>query len=68
MSRRLSTDSSPVRRTGRMGASRRVESSGVRTLHLDCFSGIAGNMFLGALLDLGLKRKELEGDHRIEGI
>ncbi|TDJ19806.1 MAG: nickel pincer cofactor biosynthesis protein LarC [Deltaproteobacteria bacterium] len=62
MSRRLSTDSSPVRRTGRMGASRRVERSGVRTLHLDCFSGIAGNMFLGALLDLGLKRKELEGD------
>jgi uncharacterized protein (TIGR00299 family) protein len=33
-----------------------------RVLHLDCFSGIAGNMFLGALLDLGLPRAELEAD------
>ena len=33
-----------------------------RILHLDAFSGIAGNMFVGALLDLGLKRKELEQD------
>jgi hypothetical protein len=31
-------------------------------LHLDPFSGIAGNMFLGALLDLGLSRRELEAD------
>lgn len=31
-------------------------------LHLDCFSGIAGNMFLAALLDLGLPRDELEAD------
>jgi len=31
-------------------------------LHLDCFSGIAGNMFLGALLDAGLPRKQLEQD------
>jgi uncharacterized protein (TIGR00299 family) protein len=31
-------------------------------LHLDLFSGISGNMFLGALLDLGLSRKELDRD------
>lgn len=33
-----------------------------RVLHLDCFSGIAGNMFLGALLDLGLPQEQLEAD------
>jgi hypothetical protein len=48
MSRRSSTGSSPGR--------------GARLLHLDLFSGIAGNMFLGALLDLGLSRKALEAD------
>ena len=37
------------------------ESAG-RVLHLDAFSGIAGNMFLGALLDLGLPRRALEAD------
>ncbi len=31
-------------------------------LHLDTFSGIAGNMFLGALLDAGLSRRELAED------
>ncbi|MGH0037094.1 MAG: nickel pincer cofactor biosynthesis protein LarC [Myxococcota bacterium] len=31
-------------------------------LHLETFSGIAGNMFLGALLDLGLSRKALVDD------
>jgi uncharacterized protein (TIGR00299 family) protein len=35
---------------------------GSRVLHLDPFSGIAGNMFLGALLDLGLSRSELAED------
>jgi uncharacterized protein (TIGR00299 family) protein len=29
-------------------------------LHLDVFSGISGNMFLGALLDAGLDQRELE--------
>ena len=33
-----------------------------RLLHLDLFSGIAGNMFLGALLDAGLSRRELAAD------
>jgi hypothetical protein len=36
--------------------------AGARLLHLDAFSGIAGNMFLGALLDAGLQRRELEAD------
>ena len=31
-------------------------------LHLDTFSGIAGNMFLGALLDAGLPRRALTED------
>lgn len=28
--------------------------------YLDCFSGVSGDMFLGALLDAGLPLKELE--------
>lgn len=31
-------------------------------LHLDVFSGIGGNMFLGAMIELGLPRKQLEAD------
>lgn len=46
----------------------RARSGGMRStgprriLHLDVFSGISGNMFAAALIDLGLKRKELEED------
>jgi uncharacterized protein (TIGR00299 family) protein len=32
---------------------------GRKVLHLDAFSGAAGNMFIGALLDLGMSRKAL---------
>jgi uncharacterized protein (TIGR00299 family) protein len=39
-----------------------TRARGSRVLHLDTFSGIAGNMFLGALLDLGLSRKVLVED------
>ena len=49
MSRRSSTGSSRPARAARV-------------LHLDLFSGIAGNMFLGALLDAGLSRRDLEAD------
>ena len=49
MSRRSSTGSSRPARAARV-------------LHLDLFSGIAGNMFLGALLDAGLARRDLDAD------
>lgn len=57
--------------TGSRAAARREDPG--RVLHLDAFSGAAGNMFLGALLDLGLPRRALERDlaglgvrHRLE--
>ncbi len=42
----------------------KVEKAGIgeRILHLDTFSGIAGNMFLGAMLDAGLPRRALEAE------
>ncbi len=42
----------------------------MKTLYLDLFSGISGDMFLGALLDLGLDAQALERDLeklRLEG-
>ncbi len=54
MSRRSSTVSK--------SSSRKTPKSVGRHLHLDAFSGIAGNMFLGALFDLGLSPRALEAE------
>ena len=32
----------------------------MRTLYLDCFAGVSGDMFIGMLLDLGLEQNQLE--------
>lgn len=40
----------------------------MRTLYFDCFAGASGNMVLGALLDLGADRQELESGIRVLGL
>ena len=51
-----------AKRTARRAGKTSSPKSGAKVLHLDLFSGIAGNMFIGALLDAGLSRRELESD------
>src|SRR5262249_21130994 len=36
----------------------------MKTLYLDIFSGISGDMFLGAMIDLGLDAAKLEAELR----
>lgn len=59
MSRPSSTGSS---RSGARASRSGAQGDAGTVLHLDTFSGIAGNMFLGALLDLGLSRRQLDED------
>jgi hypothetical protein len=61
MSRRSSTGSE------RPARARAAEPAG-RLLHLDAFSGIAGNMLLGALIELGLPQRSLIADLRGLGV
>jgi uncharacterized protein (TIGR00299 family) protein len=50
-----------ARRKSARGAAAKADRPATH-LHLEPFSGIAGNMFMGALLDLGLSRRALAAD------
>jgi uncharacterized protein (TIGR00299 family) protein len=43
-------------------ALRQAQDAAGRIAYLDCFSGVSGDMLLGALLDAGLQREALEGE------
>lgn len=45
-----------------------AESSFVKTIYFDCFSGISGDMTIAALLDLGASFKHLESELRKLGL
>ncbi len=52
-----------------MGKVTLAHGSGVgRVLHLDCFSGIAGDMLVAALLDLGVPREAIDGSLSALGV